>query len=566
MISADMVIVNGKVATVDRSFSFKEAIAVRDGWIIDVGTDTEIRQYIGPGTEVIDLEGRLILPGAHDSHMHGTVFALNARCCNCGAPAVGSLAQLQATLAGLSEKLPAGEWIRGGNLNADAFPECAGRGITRRDIDAFTGDHPAILQDWSAHGALANSKALELSGLGRDTPDPTGGFLVRDGEGELTGYLQEASATHLVYRNAPLWSDEELTEAIFSIQRTLNSEGYTGYTDSTLGPANNEREFGAAGERGIYLYKKLADEGRLTARVAVGFYSGVNGVQSYEFMKHDLETFRFPETSDPMWFKIGMAKIFCDGVHLFHSGWMLEDYADMPGYRGSSCLCGEGASDEEQYAELERLVELAHCHGFQAGVHAIGDKAVEETLKAIVAVKQKHPGKDPRHYVIHAESLGRPEHAMTAARYKIPYSVQPAISDHAYEPTIGCIGARGERCFDLKTPLDYGVVLCGGSDAIAGQFPNWRMAVQSAATRRSAITGKAYSPELCITVEDAVRMFTINAAYQEHMEETRGSIEAGKAADFQVLDRDIFETPPDEIGGIGVLMTVAGGKTVYDRR
>ena len=144
--------------------------------------------------------------------------------------------------------------------------------------------------------------------------------------------------------------------------------------------------------------------------------------------------------------------------------------------------------------------------------------------------------------------------------------MQPAISDHAYEPTIGVIGPRGERCFDLKTPLDEGVMLCGGSDAIAGLFPNWRMAVQSAVTRRSGITGRVYSPELRVTVEDAVRMFTINAVYQEGMEETRGSVEVGKVADFQVLDRDIFETPADEIGGIGVLMTMAGGKVVYEKQ
>jgi predicted amidohydrolase YtcJ len=184
-------------------------------------------------------------------------------------------------------------------------------------------------------------------------------------------------------------------------------------------------------------------------------------------------------------------------------------------------------------------------------------------MNAIIDVRQNYPGKNPRHYIIHAESLGRPEQAKKAARYNIPYSVQPAIADHAFEPTLDLIGARGARCFDLRTPLEEGVILCGGSDAIAGVFPNWRMAVQSAVTRRSAFTGNVYAPDLRISVEEAVRMFTINAVYQEGQEEVRGSIEVGKVADFQVLDRNIFETPAEEIGSVKVLMTIVGGKVVY---
>jgi predicted amidohydrolase YtcJ len=245
---------------------------------------------------------------------------------------------------------------------------------------------------------------------------------------------------------------------------------------------------------------------------------------------------------------------------------MLESYIDAPGNNGSSCLCGPESSEEEQVEELHRMIELAHCRGFQVGIHAIGDKAIEASMDGFIKAEQKYPGRHLRHYIIHAESLGRPEQAVKAARYKIPYSVQPAISDNLYEVTRDLIGPRAERCFDLKTPLDEGVMLCGGSDAIAGVFPNWRMAVQSAVTRRSAISGKVYSPELRVSVEDAVRMFTIGAVYQESMEDVRGSIEIGKLADFQVLDRDIFETPHDEIGAIKVVMTIVDGKVVYDSR
>jgi len=566
MIAADTLIVNGKVATVDRAFSMKEAIAVKDGWIIDVGTNAEISRYKGADTKVIDLGGKLILPGAHDAHIHGIFFAIMKRCVNCGAPAVWSLDELRATLRAEAERLPEGAWIRGVNLNFDAFPECAGKGITRWDIDEATCGRPAIIMDWSNHGGLANSRALELSGITRDTPDPVGGYIVKEKNGEPTGYLQEASATFLVFKYAPLWTDDELIEAIYEIQALLNSEGYTGYTECLLGPANNEREYGTAGERGIFLYRKLADEGKLTARVSVGFYSGVNGIQSYDYLLNDLNNFNFPDEPDPLWFKVPMVKIFCDGVHIFHSAWMREPYANLPGSHGRSCLCSGDASDDEQAEELCRMIELAHTRGFQVGVHAIGDRAIDETLNGFINAYQKYPGKNLRHYIIHAEGLGWPDQAEKAARYKIPYSIQPTISDYAFEPTIECIGSRGESGFDIKTPLDKGVTLCGGSDAMAGEFSNWRMAVQSAVTRRSAISGKVYAPELRVSVEDAVRMFTINAVYQEKMEDVRGSIEIGKLADFQVLDRDIFDTPHDEIGAIKVVMTIVDGKVVYDRR
>jgi len=242
-----------------------------------------------------------------------------------------------------------------------------------------------------------------------------------------------------------------------------------------------------------------------------------------------------------------------------------DEYTDLPGSHGRSCLCGAEASEEEQIKELHAMIELAHQSGYQLGVHAIGDFAVKITIDGFVNAMQKYPRENPRHYVIHADVMGDNEDLLKAAKFGIGVSAQPNLADHMYEKSITCIGKKGKRIFGLKEMLDLGVKVAGGSDTYSGEFPHWRKGVQSAVTRRSGITGKIHSPELALNVEEAVRLFTINGAYQEGKENVRGSIEVNKVADFQVLDKDIFEVDHEEIGDIQVVMTMVDGKIVYQK-
>ena len=180
-------------------------------------------------------------------------------------------------------------------------------------------------------------------------------------------------------------------------QQLLNSWGYTSYTDCLLGPANNNRESGASGERAIFAYRKLQEEGLMTARVSLGFYSGQDGKQSYDILKRDLDNFPFPDFPDRNWLDLRLIKLFCDGLYMTHTAWMKEDYADDPGRRGKSCFLGPEASDEEQEQELRKIIQLVHDRGYQVGIHAIGNRAVKAAVEAIIAAQQTNL-QSRRHY------------------------------------------------------------------------------------------------------------------------------------------------------------------------
>ena len=566
MIIADTIFVNGKVATVDKQFSFQRSVAVKDGWIIEVGQDSDVKKHIGSDTRVIDLGGKLLMPGAHDAHTHGVSWGTTLASCNCGYPDVNTIDDLRAVLKARVQDLRPGEWLRGEGLNQDALEAVCGRRATRLDVDDVTPDNPVIIQDCTGHAAFANGKAMELAGITAQTPEPDGGAIGRLPNGEPDGMFYEAGGTCLVMSHVPLWTEEELRTSILTTQRILNENGYTSYTESTVGPANDLRESGRAGSRAIYIYRQLQDEGKLTCRVALGFYSGKNGFQSAELLEQQLDSFDFQRFDNPDWLKMDMVKIFCDGVPMGHHAWMLKDYLDAPGNHGHSNLGPQGASDEEQEAELHKMILIAHKHGYQLGIHAIGDRAVQACIDGFVKANQQYPGKHLRHYIIHAEMFGSNAQAKHAAHYHIGYSSQPGMGAYLTGDALyPSIGEHAYRSYQMKEIPDLGVMVVGGTDAICGPYPRWLDSVQYCVCRKSEITGQVTYPERAVSIEDAVRMFTINAAYQENREEITGSIEVGKAADIQVLDSDIFTMEQDKIAQARVLLTMVGGRIVFER-
>ena len=357
---------------------------------------------------------------------------------------------------------------------------------------------------------------------------------------------------------------EELKENLIAGQKLMNSMGYTSYTDCTCGPANSEREVGASGELSLKAYEERLNEGKLTARVNIGFYAGDHAVQTYETCKHVLDTFDFPTYSDPRWVTLNMFKIFSDGVHMGYSAWMKEDYADRPGCHGRSVFLGPDATDEEQEAELKKIVKLAHDRGWQVGVHAIGNKAAAAVTDAFIEAQQENPRPDPRHYLIHSDGLGDREDLKRAAENGIGCSVQTQLASYAYEVTIDRVGKeRGDMFMGQRDLMDTGLHIANGSDSIGGPFGKWTTAVQAEVDRKSMVTGEYHRQDLAISVTDALKQFTMGGAWQEHAETWRGSIEVNKVADLTVIDRDIFTIPVDEIGDIECVMTVVDGKIVY---
>lgn len=567
MTIADSIFTNGKIATLDSQNTVVEAIAVKNGFIIARGTTDEIRSLAGDTTQEIDLGGKVMLPGIHDAHVHICDYSDNMlHTCDCSRGSAANLAQLREILKKRAEEVGPGNWVRGAGCDDEALEEVAreGRRITRWDIDEACPDNPVVIIMWDGHTCLINSNAMKLAGITRDTPNPVGGEILRDENGEPTGLLQEATALQLAFKAMPRATVKELKENLIAGQKLMNSMGYTSYTDCTCGPANSEREVGASGELSLKAYEELLNEGKLTARVNIGFYAGDHAVQTYETCKHVLDTFDFPTYSDPRWVTLNMFKIFSDGVHMGYSAWMKEDYADRPGCHGRSVFLGPDATDEEQEAELKKIVKLAHDRGWQVGVHAIGNKAAAAVTDAFIEAQQENPRPDPRHYLIHSDGLGDREDLKRAAENGIGCSVQTQLASYAYEVTIDRVGKeRGDMFMGQRDLMDMGLHIANGSDSIGGPFGKWTTAVQAEVDRKSMVTGEYHRQDLAISVTDALKQFTMGGAWQEHAETWRGSIEVNKVADLTVIDRDIFTIPVDEIGDIECVMTVVDGKIVY---
>ncbi len=568
MTAADSIFINGKIATLDAEDTFVEAIAVRDGVIVARGANDEIRALGGEDTQVIDLAGKVMLPGIHDAHVHICDYSDNMlNTCDCSRGAATNLEQLRAVLAAQAEKVGPGNWVRGAGCDDEVLEEIAARGsrITRWDIDEACPDNPVVIIMWDGHTCLVNTMAMELNGISADTPDPIGGEIVRDENGEPTGLLQEASALQLAFKNMPRASVEDLKNNLIAGQKLMNSMGYTSYTDCTCGPANSEREVGASGALSLKAYEELLNEGKLTARVNIGFYAGDHGVQSYEICKDVLDNFEFPEYKDPRWVTMDMFKIFSDGVHMGYSAWMKDDYADRPGWHGRSTFLGPDATDEEQEAEIKKVVKLAHDRGWQIGVHAIGNKAAAVMIDAFIEAQEANPREDVRHYLIHSDGLADREDMKRATENGIGCSVQTQLGSFAYEVTIDRVGKeRGDMLMAQGDLTEMGMHLAGGSDSIGGPYGIWTAAVAAAVDRKSLITGEYHRQDLAITVTEALKQFTMGGAWQEHAEGWRGSIEVGKVADLTIIDKDIFEIPVDEIPSIKAVMTVVDGKIVYE--
>ncbi len=567
MTIADSIFTNGKIATLDSRNTVVEAIAVKNGFIIARGTTDAIRGLAGGMTQEIDLGGKVMLPGIHDAHVHICDYSDNMlHTCDCSRGSASNLEQLRAILKKRAKEVGPGNWVRGAGCDDEALEEIAreGRRITRWDIDEACPDNPVVIIMWDGHTCLINSNAMKLAEITRDTPNPLGGEILRDENGEPTGLLQEASALQLAFKAMPRATVEELKENLIAGQKLMNSMGYTSYTDCTCGPANSEREVGASGELSLKAYEELLNEGKLTARVNIGFYAGDHAIQSYETCKHVLDTFDFPTYSDPRWVTMNMFKIFSDGVHMGYSAWMKEDYADRPGCHGRSVFLGPDATDEEQEAELKRIVKLAHNRGWQIGVHAIGNRAAAAVTDAFIEAQQENPRPDPRHYLIHSDGLGDREDLKRAAENGIGCSVQTQLASYAYEVTIDRVGKeRGDMFMGQRDLMDMGLRMANGSDSIGGPYGKWTTAVQAEVDRKSMVTGEYHRQDLAISVTDALKQFTMGGAWQEHAETWRGSIEVNKVADLTVIDRDIFTVPVSEIGDIDCVMTVVDGKTVY---
>jgi predicted amidohydrolase YtcJ len=529
----DSIYLGGRVYTVDPKFSVCEALAVRDGRLLWAGSDEQVKKYAGPGVETFDLKGRTVLPGLVESHLHflpvGEVL-LQIDCF--GKKKERILAEVKSA----AESPRSGEWIVGRGWNELCWDEP--NIPTKLELDRAAPGVPVCLVRACGHTSWVSGAALDSAGITKDTPDPAGGEIFKGPDGEPTGILTDTAA-HIVRSKLPPVSGERKKEAYLAAQRQFFSCGLTFVHDMS---ANIGYDYGT-----VEFLKKMYESGELK----IGIASYVAADSAEDAYKAGPEIGLFGDL-----YTVRGIKFFTDGSLGARSAWMLEEYSDRPGH------CGNARFDDD---ELYGMVREARVNGFQPATHAIGDAANRQALDVYERVLREIPEpKDHRFRIEHSQIL-RAEDVSRFGEMGIIPSMQFVHCTSDKNMTEDRIGAeRLPGAFAWRRMLDMGLTIPGGSDAPV-ELVNPFHGIYAGVTRkdRDGLPEEGWRADQKVTREEALRAFTIwgaHAAFQEHV---RGSLEAGKRADFVVIDRDIMTCEEDEIKDIAVSAAVQGGELVY---
>ena len=533
---ADLVLLNGKIVTVDEKDSVEEAVAVKFGRILAVGKNDEIRNMVGEGTKVIDLGWRTVIPGFIDSHCH--MMATGARhvmgVLDLSQEAgVRSIADIQARIKEKVGTTPEGEWIIGGLEDDSKLVE--GRHPTRWELDEAAPNHPVMISTVGGHFYIANSKALEMAGITKETPDPVGGVFDRDSEtGELTGGLHER-ARMMVIPDSYFGGEPTREEAAEGAKWILEENAAAGLTCV----------YDMVDSAQIRAVTDLKNRGELPIRVRM---------DARIELFPDLNRSGVIQGLGGEWARLCGLKAFFDGAISARTAAVSEPYLNRPDFYGVMATTRE---------EMRKTILEAYGAGYRISAHANGDRAIEMYLNIIEEAQEKYPRDDPRNRDIHC-TVVNPELIRRIKELDILPTIFGAYPYYHGDKILPAFGAkRLEWMFAARSFLDAGVKVAAHSDHSASPFPPL-MGIHALVNRRTA-RGVPVGESQKISVMEAIRLYTINAAYHSFDEEVMGSIEVGKYADFVVLGEDILTIPPERIIDIPVVMTIVGGKIVYRR-
>lgn len=529
---ADLVLIHGKIITVNDRETIAEAVAVKHGRIIAVGSSDEIKTCISSSTKVIELKNRTVIPGLMDSHGH---FA------NEGAGRIRlvdlsqevGIKNIKDILDKLSErvkKTPKGAWIFGYQEDDSKLAEK--RHPTRWELDEASRDHPISVSTVGGHFSILNSKAYEMAGVTKDIPDPVGGKYDRDAKGDLTGGAHEKALNVLIPKGANEPTAEQSYEGAKSILTDCASVGLTCVYDLV-----NKNEIKAL----IDLNTKGELPIRMRMDAHIDLFPMLNGSGIHQMFGDDN-------------LRLCGLKFFFDGAISARTAAVTEPYCDKPGFYGVMSTTREIA---------EETLEKAYAAGFRISAHANGDQAIAMFLDIMEKLQAKYPREDPRNRDIHCTVITKELVEKIKKLNILPTIFGPYPYYHGDKLLAPFGEERLERMFAARTLLDAGLKLAAHSDHPCAPFPPL-MAIHALVNRETK-SGKPIGQSQRISVMDALRLYTINSAYQSFDENSLGSIEEGKLADFVILGKDILTVPASEIKDIPIDATIVGGKVIYQR-
>jgi len=547
--AADLVLENGRFYTVDAKRNWAQAVAVRDGRFVYVGNDEDVAAFKGPSTQVIDLEGRMALPGLFDLHIHALASGIEKL--QCDLTSEGMLAdygklpddlqsEYLARVRRCAAERPDDEWVVGHGWVMDAFGP--GALASRKLLDAIVPDRPAYLESADGHSAWVNSRALELAGITAATPDPAGGKIDREpGSLEPLGSLQE-HATDLVEKLIPAPDLETRMAGLRYAVHMLNAYGITSIQD-----AKTYRNY-------LEGYRALDERGELTLRVvASNVWDTSRGLEQLAEIQADRDEFTLGNL------RATTTKIWLDGVMENYTAAMIDPYLVEGASRGMLMM-----SEEDLDAAVKALDEA----GFQVHVHAIGDRAVRASLDAFEAALAANGANNNRHHIAHLEviqpdDIPRFRQLGVAANFTGYWAyADPYITDLTL-PFIRPELARW--LYPIGSLVRDGAIVVSGSDwAVSSANPF--LQIETVVSRKDPLNSddRAFIPEERVSLPEAIAMLTIDAAWVNHSEADTGSIEVGKYADLAVLDRNLFDIEVEAISDTQVMMTLFGGKLVFE--
>jgi len=531
---ADYVFYNGEVITVDANNSIVDSVAIKGNRILAVGEFESLQQFIGEETKQIDLDGRSLLPGFNDAHLHLVYYGVNQLAISCKSPEQTSVETLLNALKEKAKVTPPGRWIRAWGFNENTVTEQ--RYPTLEELNAVSTEHPILISRTCGHISILNQTALNLANVDEHTPDPQGGVIEKDSNGKLTGRLIEAASMQIA--EIATYSEDELKEGIKIANEHFLKTGITSVGEAGTFGSESFRTLQLAIQQGLLQIRVYALLGSLT--------------DSKDFSEKIIASGVVTGTGNE-WFRLGPVKLFTDGSSTGPTIATREGYTSDPENHGILYY-----SEEEIY----NVLGVAHKLGYQITVHAQGDKAIEMYLNVVERALKEHPRDNHRHRIEHA-GISTPDIQDRIKELGMVPIPNPPFHYEFGESYIRNYGERVNYMYPARDFIDKGIIAAAGSDSPVTDYPPL-LGIHTAVNRKSK-NGVDVGVEQAVEVLEAIKMYTWNGAYASFEEEIKGSIEPGKLADIIILNGSILKEDKTRIKDLQIDATIVDGKIAFER-